>query len=74
MSLNGWERVKAAYFLLFTGKRERRAAKPGPEEKKPIIKPAPEETEVISKPAPEEKGPDAEGRLKTYIYTHLKNS
>ncbi|MCJ8743912.1 hypothetical protein PDJAM_G00100100, partial [Pangasius djambal] len=41
-------------------KKERRAAKPAPKEKKPTIKTAPEEAEVTSKPAPEEKGADSE--------------
>lgn len=55
------------YSLLFTGKKDRRAAKPGHKEIKSTIKSAPEETEVTNKPAPEEKGTDSEGMLKKSV-------
>lgn len=73
MSRNWCKRVTAAHSLLFTGKKERRAAKQGPEEKAAIIKPAPEETEVTSKPASEEKAADSEGMLKTNLKPSKKS-
>lgn len=73
MSLLQWEkRVKTTYSLLFTAKKERSAAKPGPEEKKTTIQPAPEEPEVTSKRSPEVKGTDSEGILKTRLNTFQK--